>query len=101
MRRDVRASLCSGEYSGRKPSGIKSVVSVVDSTCSNAAVQADYDSCREMFLESFAETDDALTEKYLEGATFSEEEISGGFKKLFSIGNSSLCYAVRLSGISV
>lgn len=56
------------------------VVSVMEDKCSNDTVQAEYDQYREMFLESFAETDDVLTEKYLEGEGFSQQEIIDGMK---------------------
>ncbi|MEW6534219.1 MAG: elongation factor G [Candidatus Auribacterota bacterium] len=64
-----------------KDASFKSVVSVLEESCSNASVKDTYDMYREIFMESFAETDDELTMKYLEGEKFTSEELHAGVKK--------------------
>ena len=44
-------------------------------------MQAEVDTAREQLMEAIAETDDDLTEKYLEGEPLTQEEITQGLKR--------------------
>lgn len=64
-----------------KAESFKAVLSVIDEKCADQSAKASYDSYREKFLETLAETDDVLTEKYLEGQALTADEISNAMKK--------------------
>jgi elongation factor G len=68
-----------GEEAGLK--GVVSLWKVTDESQVPEDVRDDFAGYREKLLEAAAETDDALTEKYLEEGTLSDEEISTGLKK--------------------
>lgn len=64
-----------------KEMAFKEIVSLLSDTCSNAGVKDTFDVSRESLMEVIAESDDVLTEKYLEGEGFTQEEIAAGMKK--------------------
>ena len=49
-------------------------------------LQGEVESARERLIEAIAETDDELTEKYLEGETLPQEELSEGLKQGMASG---------------
>lgn len=59
----------------------KGVVNLLDETCSNDEVKDLYELYREQFIETLVESDDEMTMKYLEGETFSQEEIVKALQK--------------------
>lgn len=73
-----------------KEAGLKGVVSLWKTSDESEApeeVRGKFSEYREKLLEAAAETDDALTEKYLEEGELSPEEISSGLKKGISSGS--------------
>ncbi|UCD56499.1 MAG: elongation factor G, partial [Candidatus Hydrogenedentota bacterium] len=73
-----------------KEAGLKGVVSLWKTSDESQVPEEARESFleyREKLVEAAAETDDELTEKYLEEGTLSEEEIAGGLKKGIVSGN--------------
>ncbi len=64
-----------------KEASFKAVVSLLGETCQNSELKDDFEISREGLMEVIAESDDALTEKYLEGEKFSQDEIVAGIRK--------------------
>ena len=63
-----------------KETSFSEVVNVMKETCSNENIKDEYDKYRLLFLEAFAETDDELTMRYLEGEEFTPDEIETGMR---------------------
>ena len=63
-----------------KETAFSEVVNVMKETCSNESIKDEYDKYRLLFLEAFAETDDELTMRYLEGEEFTPDEIELGMR---------------------
>ncbi len=59
----------------------KGVVDLLRETCSDDSVKDMFDLYHETFMETLAESDDELTMRYLEGETFSQEEIVKSLQK--------------------
>lgn len=66
--------------------GVVSLWKTPDESQAPEEVREKFGDYREKLLEAAAETDDALTEKYLEEGTLSEEEISAGLKRGIASG---------------
>lgn len=67
-----------------KEAGLKGVVNLwktIDESEAPEEARDKFSEYREKLIEAAAESDDELTEKYLEEGTLSEEEIAGGLKK--------------------
>ncbi|RJP21362.1 MAG: elongation factor G [Candidatus Abyssobacteria bacterium SURF_5] len=72
-----------------KEAGLKAVVSLwktADESQVPDDIRGKFSEYREKLLEAAAETDDALTEKYLEEGALSEEETAAGLKKGIASG---------------